>query len=344
MSERCHLSGLPIDVDAPVIILPVSFGAVVEPALCYQTEGNVSAFAMPIVGQLSDNYGAVTVKGVAVETLRRHIEKNLADNNRNCAIGPKPNVLFDPSRNYAAVRRDGYDEVQRGEFCSDSELLKLHMEPNSATKRYPLKQVDAAQLMDLLKLGALSYLTAGNVKRITYIMISKTFFDDLVSAHYQAELDKAKQVLMDLAINAPQYQQEKSMRDISSWLHFCVATAFYTQMQFNNNHQPEDAMFGPFKKVVEVYHLVKGTDEETKALSALTEWVEIMATFYMLIGVYTALGKSFYPQVSRCNNERQNQFTAFLYAQQEKRRQSLRAEYSTDNGYDDETQDRCQWY
>lgn len=345
MTERCHLSGLPIDEGSPVLVLPVKFGAVTESSLCYQSDRLVRAFAMPVTGVLSD-YGNINTSGVAIDRLRQHVEKNLADNNPRCQIGEVTKPLpygFDPSNNYAAMRRDNYNEAQRGEFCNESELLALHMKPNEATKRFPLKSVTASELLSLLRIAALSELSGGHIYRLTYIMIDKTFFDNLIAAHYQAEAEAIKNGILDLVLNAPERVKADGFDELFEWLLFRLENEAVNLIAFDSSDQPRDAMFKPLRKVAEVYHSVENDADKEKALSALKEWIDVITCYAMLQRVYRDQGKTYYPQVSRANVERQNQFTAFLYAQQEKRRQAKLKEYSPENGYDQETQGRYQW-
>lgn len=344
MTERCHLSGLPIDEGSAVLLLPVKFGAVTESSLCYQSDRLVRAFAMPVSGILSDGYGGVTTSGMAMELLRLHVEKNLADNSPACQLGAEPvPYRLAPSNRYAAIRRGNFDEAHPGEFCSEIELLALHNDPNNATTRYPLKTLTAEQLLSLFRRASLSQLSGGHIFRLTYIMIDKTFFDNLVSAHYQAEWDAVKNGLMALALNAPEYQKRDDMENLSDWLLFCLENDAMKVMDFDSDDQPREAMSPTLRKMTAAYHAAKGTRDEANALSALTEWVDVMTCYAILQRVYRHLGKTYYPQVSRANTERQNQFTAFLYAQQEKRRQTKREEYSPGNGYDEDTQNRYQW-
>lgn len=344
MSERCHLSGLPIDENSPVLLLPVRFGAVTEYALCYQSDRLVQAFFAPITGVLADDYGNIKTSGAAAELFRQHIEINLADNSRYCQLGDEPKFSgFDPSCRYAAIRRENHNEAQVGEFCNESELLTLHQEPNKATNRYQLKTVTMKETLSLLRRASLSQLSGGHLYRLSYIIIDKNFFENLVSSHYQPEFNQVKDGLMALALNAPEHQKADDEENLDTWLLFCLENRAIEIMSFDSSDHPRAQILKPLRKNILRYHNAKGSEDEALMLSELTEWIDVLTCYAILQRVYSHLGKTFYPQVSRANNERQNQFTAFLYAQQEKRRKAKRNEYSPKNGYDKETQDRYQW-
>lgn len=338
MTERCHLSGLPIDVDNPIIALPVRFGSVTEYALCYQSEREAQAFALPTTGNLGE-FGGFSADTPAMRRLIKHVEKNLYHNDP--MLDKKG---FSTSIRYMALAEEkSTTTALPGEFCEQASLIRRAYGEDVKRELLPLKTITGpAHMMELLRRGSLANVSGGNVYHLTYILIDRTFFNGLIDEHYGEIRDTLKTDLTALFFNDEKLALDKD--DWCQWSYFELENELFSLLPLSGSSQPRPFIKNLTLRMLDAYKKSLGSPADmVAAKEVLTVWIDDIILYSLIQLVYSDLGRTFYPQAMRSNPKRQHDFTTFLLKQQEARRDEKSKEYSPENGYEEETQARYQW-
>lgn len=344
MSQRCHLSGLPIDVNSRVILLPVSYGAATESSFCYQSERNAMALHMPIHGTLKD-YGQVTSDTVEMENFRSWLVSNLSDNDPTCAAGSESKGRrFSGSLRFAAMKRDGgMNGALRGEHCSPREILEMHDNPTTTEKRLPLTSLSVEEMINLLSAGSLTELSGGRIHHLSYILIDANFLEGLVNEHYIELWNTTRDALNRLFFETHADITDPEDETFFTWMFFKMENELFEILPLSGSDQPR-GVIGPMSRdLIKACKEARDPEAIHTATLALENWVDTLANYGLINHIYARIGKTFFPQMNTSWPLDQHNFTTFLSQAQVRRSKKKASEFSPKNGYDKDVQERYRW-
>lgn len=322
MSTLCHLTGLPINEGDAVIVLPVSYKVPTYSSLCYHAEECAHLFALPFRAVMGD-YNRIKQAGPESLLLLEHVNKYL------CSSIPR---VMSGAR--IALKEDGSMEPHGRHL--NSEYMEAH-------KDAPDTRFDSVNaLMEAMVFGSLHRGCESNKTHFSYLLIRQEFFVTLIENEYsqeQAALSDHVQHALDKRRELSTMNENDAVDEAFFKLHQTVFDNDFMRTLFQScNYMPKAQIERLMRGI-----WLSGFNKEKRYAPDLNLFASALMDGWLVHLVYQHLGKTFYPQASMRNGQKQHAFTRLLVNAQKERRLSMLSEYSDENGYDEEIRARYQW-
>lgn len=321
MSTLCHLTGLPINEGDEVIVLPVSYKVPTDSSLCYHAEECAHLFALPFRAVMGE-YNRVEQAGPESSLLIEFVNEYL------CRSIPR---VMSGAR--VALKEDGSMQ-EHGRHLNNK-----YMEAHKDAPRMKFDSVGA--LMKALQFGSLHKGSESDRQHFSYLLIRQDFFDALIDAEYTQEkegLSAHFHAVMEKRHELAKMDGDDAVNVAFFEVNGIVFNDFILSLFQNTNYVPKHQIERLMRNL-----WLKGIGKDRDLIPDIEQFTSALMDGLLVHLVYQHLGKTFYPQASMRNGQKQHAFTQLLANAQNERRLSMLREYSGDNGYDDEIRARYQW-
>jgi hypothetical protein len=311
MNTRCHLSGLPISENDPIIALPVALRTPNYAAQCYQSDRDAMLHGYPILGTYTD-YGLFTPSDEdgAFSLFLKSMQSNLLVNSRWF----KESAQFDFSDRMLYL-------LERGEFSSDVKIIEANQavvpgKLNPDSLKPPVLNATSELTPELLIKGLQQghFVCVQNnfVERYNYVLVKRDVFDEMISKLYPNTTTDYTVNIQNLYVDAMNMDSE---------------SRFFRGMQEHDLREALGICNGDFitDDIRQTYLKIMITSEKvdddailTRACeSALSQLTPAVVRYGQIHVIYNDLGLTFYPQVSTANEKMQYRATRLFAQMQE---------------------------
>jgi hypothetical protein len=311
MNTRCHLSGLPINENDPIIALPVALSTPKYAAQCYQSDRDAMLHGYPILGTYTD-YGLFTPSDEdgAFPLFLKSMQSNLLVNSRWF----KETAQFDFSDRMLYL-------LERGEFSSDVQIIEANKAAvpgklNPDSLKSPLlnttNSLTPEALIKGLQHGHFVRVQNNFVVRYNYVLIKRDVFDEMVSKLYPS-------TTADYTVNIQNlYADAMSMDSEPRFFRGMEEQSLRDAIGICNGDFITDDIRQTYLKIISTSERAGDDAVVIRACgSALSQLTPAVVRYGQIHVIYNDLGLTFYPQVSIANEKMQYRATRIIAQMQE---------------------------
>lgn len=286
-SSICHLSGLVIKEDEPVVCLPVSYSTVKHTtSLVYSQNRECCAIGLPLIGEYN-GYGSV---------------HNLDENSFSYLLFQDLISTFSVDKNKKPQNiqkykffsiEDKYNRPSHGEFLSDADIKKHY----DNSEFFTLDNINVENFLDLCHSRAIFNISSHNVFRIGFLLIKKSIFDKMTDSHFSKLFPNHKKNILSFC-------KEKS-ENISLNVDFSALNDEEFDIAYQKKEISEDflhndilLLFNGSNSITNITKCFLNKHWKNKKFDnkKIAKYLLYSAQFNYL---YSSLGKSLYPNTNR---------------------------------------------
>lgn len=294
-SGTCHLSSMAISENEDVLLIPVSYGSVVETStILYGAHHACHPLFLPMIGKYN---GFGSIKNIINERDVDHFRGMINHKFFNQEKFLDPNKKF--MRATYAVFKNEYNSEQCLQFLSDSDIKDNINNQTNIHKRTSFENNN--EILEVLTRNQLCYVDH-NVHRIGQILIKKSFFNAMIKNHYQPRKEKIESLLYDFLYNPlpdDELVDDRFMHDPILNHEFFKSNI----LQLFNNDSVDYELYNTLALCRQTFQT--GDDSMKDGIrnsEKVSEFVDSLVNLALILHIYADIGKTFYPNSKPIKN------------------------------------------
>lgn len=286
--QNCHLTSLSINLNDDVVIVPVSYGYMMEVnSLCYGSNKSCNVSWVPLFAKFK-GYG---VGGIEFSEESSNSAKMFLKNVNKCLLNNQKNRKVASIRPYSFENKffifndENNNILEENEYTRPSDYINFSNDDSKFFKTEKIKSVN--ELFHLINNGSLINIKNDSPSTISYIMIKKSVYDAMLLNKYKDHFNQVKMDVMKLI--ETEYNPEK--------FEYISEYTLSERLKFFNNH---NSLIYNISKIID--EIIESNDKSDDMIKIKMDLSKSLAHWSVIDHLYRSTSKSYYPNKTRPKN------------------------------------------